>query len=499
MPTLPFAISPDELQNLGDSRAVEFMRRLLWAESARVGIGQYLVTVPTCINVADGGIDALIEGAYPSDTSVIPQGDTGFQIKATDLQPGECRRELHEGNSLSRPLKRGIKRLLDAGGTYILVLFKQLTNEKIEDRRGAVKDQLAKQGYSDVAVRLYTVDNIASMAERFPGVVAWIKPDLQEGLSYSTWARHRDIREPHQFVSDMQRTNWIELIQDEFRAGRNQASVVRVVGLSGIGKTRFVFEALAPDDLQSQVIYVTADQFRQSSLFQRLQFDENLSAVLVVDECDVAQHDEFVRAFSMQGSRLALITMFNDVANHPSSTRIYELGKLEEQAIEEILHSEFTNLPQNVVRRLTDFADGFPRIAIRLAESYRSNPGEPDEYITIGDDYLIDRLIGGNMRTDSARFNTTENVLMGISLFDKIGYEKDAGLDVEARWVSSLMEVQWTDFEKVVYEQKERGLIQGQYYLYVTPFMLKVHLFRKWWKIKGFSSESFANFCERNP
>ena len=94
MSTLPFTLSPDELENLGPDRAVEFMRRLLWAEAARVGIGQHLVTVPSCINVADGGIDALIEEADPSDDSVIPRGKTGFQIKASDLVPmhvkGNC-------------------------------------------------------------------------------------------------------------------------------------------------------------------------------------------------------------------------------------------------------------------------------------------------------------------------------------------------------------------------------------------------------------------------
>ena len=272
-----------------------------------------------------------------------------------------------------------------------------------------------------------------------------------------------------------------------------------MTGLPGIGKTRFVFEALSPDDLQSRVIYVTADRFLHSSLFQRLQMDENLSANLVVDECNLAQHDELVRAFSKQGSRLSVITMSYDNGGTPPPTEVYELSQLEKSAIEEILRLQSRNLPQNVIRRLANFADGYPRIAILLAQSYLQYPGEADEYVTISDDDLMTRLIGGSFRPDSTRFQTTEKVLMGISLFEKIGFDVSAKLDEEARWVSDFMEVRWSGFEKIVYEQKERGLIQGRYYLYVTPFMLRVHLLKKWWEIRGFTRESFEKFVSDIP
>ena len=115
------------------------MRRLLWAESARVGIPPHLVTVPSNIYAADGGIDALIREADPSDGCVIPRGETGFQIKASDLGPTACKEELHERGALSEPLKPEIKRLMDAGGNYVLVLFTSLTNAKIEKRRNDIK------------------------------------------------------------------------------------------------------------------------------------------------------------------------------------------------------------------------------------------------------------------------------------------------------------------------------------------------------------------------
>ena len=61
------------------------------------------------------------------------------------------------------------------------------------------------------------------------------------------------------------------------------------------------------------------------------------------------------------------------------------------------------------------------------------------------------------------------------------------------------MGIEWNDFEKVVREQKQRGLIQGQYYIYVTPEILRVHLFRKWWEMKRFTAESFVQFVNDIP
>lgn len=491
MSTLPFSLSPDELENLGPDRAVEFMRRLLWAEAARVGIGQHLVTVPSCINVADGGIDALIEEADPSDDSVIPRGKTGFQIKASDLEPHACKREL---------LKPAVKDLLNAGGNYVLVLFKSLTNDQIERRRKVIEEHLVSKRYSKAKVRLYTVDNLAPMAERFPGVMAcvmaWFKPEYSNVASYSTWEMNGDIS--GQFVSDDKRSEWIQEVQKVLREPGSECPIFRVTGLPGIGKTRLVFEALTPDDLQNRVIYTRADDFLRSGLVNRIKNDSSLSAVVVVDECDLGQHDELVRAFSRQGSRLAVITMSYDVGEIPLPTRLFQLNPLENTAIEEILRKESHNLPQEVVRGLAKFADGFPRIAILLAQSYTLNPGELEEYIPIRDDHLMNRLIGGSNRIDSTWFKTTEKVLMGLSLFEKIGYKSD-NLDREACWLSTFMDVQWGDFRQVVHEQQQRGLIQGHYYLYVTPFMLKVYLLRQWWEINGFTRERFEKFVSEIP
>lgn len=104
-----YDLTARDLENLSSDRAVDFFRKLLWEEARRVGISRRLIEVPTCINVGDGGLDAIIEDANPSLDDVIPTGFSGFQIKSADLTPKKCKKELHQKNKLDLDLKSEIK------------------------------------------------------------------------------------------------------------------------------------------------------------------------------------------------------------------------------------------------------------------------------------------------------------------------------------------------------------------------------------------------------
>src|SRR5215207_2442252 len=81
---------------------VRFFRKLLWAETSRVGISRHLIDVPDCINVGDGGLDAFIDHAQPYSEDIIPAGNTGFQIKSSDLKPQQCKNE-HQKKKQNNP------------------------------------------------------------------------------------------------------------------------------------------------------------------------------------------------------------------------------------------------------------------------------------------------------------------------------------------------------------------------------------------------------------
>ena len=423
------------------------MRKLLWAEASRVRVGQYLVLVPSNINVADGGIDATIESADPTDDGVIPKGKSGFQIKATDLQPAQCVKELHTGENIDSPLKPAVKSLLDEGGTYVLVLFASLTGQQKTNREIRLREHLKCLGYQNVNVRLYTRDQLAEMAERFPAIVAWQKGIGLQGISHAAWSSNQDISAPNSFVNNSDRQVAMEAIWERLRVPGDECPIFRITGLPGIGKTRFAFETLSPDDLRNRVIYTDAKRFLQSALRGWLQSNDSVSAILVVDECDSDAHRVLVQDFSGRGPRLAVVTMSYDFDKVPPPTNLLHLERLDAESIRNVLNSEFPGLPANVVDRLAGFADGFPRIGYLLADSYSKNAGSAEDYITTSDDRLIERLIGGGADPASHWFRTTQKVLSGISLFERIGYE-GAGQEPESRWLADYLGVKWMDFRQ---------------------------------------------------
>lgn len=492
-----FTVNKKDLKEIGADRAVEFFRRLLWAESSRVGVGKHLINTPDCINVGDGGIDAFIEKAHPTSDDVIPEGTTGFQIKSSDLSEKACAKELHVKNNISNELKPEIKRVLDNGGNYVLVLFADITSTAQNKRKQAIIDELKRVGYNN-PVRVYTINQLISFAEKFLSLVFWLKPEISQCLPYITWADRSDVKSPILYIPDEKRQKLSSDIQDKLRDPQGTCPVFRIDGLSGIGKTRFIFETLSSEDLRNRVIYSSsANDFRNSSLYHNLQNSPDTSAIIVVDECDKGLHDDFARSFSGRGSRLALITLSNTFASFSSPTMLIKIDALDEKGIEQLIKGEIPDLPANVVHRLSQFSDGYPRIATLLSQSYLLNSGgSPDDFIRITDEGLMERLIG-DREVSLDQLSLNKKVLTGISLFQKIGYE--GPLEFESQWLADFLSVEWSKFQDVVNYERRRGIIQGSYYLYVTPFMLRVYLINEWWRDGGFTKETFDRLITKIP
>lgn len=485
-----FSVEPKVFVDLSPDRAVALFRQLLWAEAGRVGIGRHLINVPDCINVGDGGIDAYIDDACPSDDDVIPIGSSAFQIKSADLKPTACRRELHIGDDLTNPLKKELDRRLQRGAAYVLVLSADITDAQTQARLKAVKEELVLCGHEKTEVRVYTANQLAGFTGRHPSLLASLRPELSSCHPYEKWGSRRDVKHPANFVADSQRQTILDQIVKTLRE-RSSCPVLRLTGLPGVGKTRASYEALGADDLKNQVLYVPrAGDFIGSTLFHALVNDPEVSAILVVDECDIDQHREITNALAEQGPRLALITMSYEVGRVPLPTVNLQAEPLEREIIERILQLEFPGLPNLAASRLAEFADGYPHIAVLLAAQFvEERPGE--SYYSISDDRLMNRLIGGSAPVDSVHFKNARAVLMGLSLFQRIGV---SGIgENEGRWLAERVNVTWHDFRDIVARERRRGTVQGEHYVFVTPFMLRIHLLEEWWQAHGFTDETGLN------
>ncbi len=163
MPTQTlFTVQPEDLARWDAQEAVALFRELLWAEARTIGLPTSNVRVSELIDVADGGIDAAVEGAFPESTDLIQEGRTGYQIKASsDFKPwqkSKIKEELfgRRKEPSRENLGTGIRNCLDEDGIYILVCFRQ--DPVDTDHHAAVehlKNLLGQCGYHDPKIHVW--------------------------------------------------------------------------------------------------------------------------------------------------------------------------------------------------------------------------------------------------------------------------------------------------------------------------------------------------------
>lgn len=507
-----FEVVDADLRSLGPENAVLFFRELVWAAAADVGVPRSSVHVPTRIHVGDGGLDAKIEDADPAREDFIPAGDSGYQVKSSGMSYSSWKDDVRGGDGL----QPRIERLLDDDGTYVLVVFEEMVGESSDrsdmDKRErweyTLQKEFADKGYDDADVRVYDTSRLAGFVSDFPSLIAQLK-DLDPARDYSTWARSERVS-GSPFIADSSREQKIEAIRDLLRSPHDECPVVRVTGLPGIGKTRLVYEALAPDDLQTRVLYLHADDLQCSTLATRLERNEAWSAILVVDNCDEDAHEEFIRQFGSQSDRLALITISSD-GSPVESDYTAEVEPLDTEQMVEILQEENPNVDESRLERIAEFAQGFPQFGYLLSKNIASDPEETsDNLLDFDTETPLRRLILGR-NPDTADIREHRRVLEAFALFEKVAWQTDDGeLHPHTKLIASLAGFTGTDdmvrFREIVERQRNRGILQGEYYLAVQPLPLATYLLQSWWETHGLNElleelppEMVSEFGERIP
>ncbi len=494
----PFFIDSRDLDNFDGKESVLLIRELLWAEGTRVGIGTQLISVPDNINAGDGGLDAKIENANPQLETFIPIGTSGFQIKSYNLTAEACAKELHAGNNLDAPLKPEIQRLIDNDGTYIMIMFKSLSETMYQDRLNRIIQEFENTGYTNVNVELFDSNKISGFISSFPSLLSKLKPELFDCISYKIWSEEDNIKNPEIFIHDEIRGDIIESIRNSLRSLYNQNKIYRISGLAGVGKRRLVNEALNVDDLKNLVIYVDSN-FLSSRIFIHILQNESLNVIVVIENCSMEIHNRIVNKIRSKLNRISLITISDEFGKVPLPTVSYKIDPFIKEQIKEIIINEYPEINIPLRDRINEFSEGFPKIALILIENYKNNLPETTDIAEVNDDELLNRLIAGNLDIYSYSFKKTKKILMTLSLFRRIGIKGRVSSQLE--WISEYIGEPLDEILEIIKEQKKRGIILGNHFIRVSPFALNVHLVREWWEIyeKIANYEEFKQFFEEIP
>jgi len=473
-----FDITPDEILQLNDTDLRALVARLCEAELSARGLSPAAVTWGGSQTAADGGLDVRV--ALPTDARIegyIPRHSAGFQVKKPDMPRAEIIAEMQPAG-LIRPV---IQRLADESGAYIIVSSTgSTTDSALQNRQDALREALNGVGNSDqLFTDFYDRTRLASWVRCHPGLITWVKEKVGRASAgwrpYGSWGgaaegvdaeylfddklrlhlgKHRDA--PAQSV-----TQAIDELRDELNVA---GKVLRLVGLSGVGKTRLA-QALFDSRIGSRplppslAIYTNLSDNpdpQPTGLASDL-IASRTRAILIIDNCPPDLHRRLSELCGGQDSTVSVLTIEYDVRDdQPEGTQVVRLDTSSPELIEALLRRRNSYLSKVDARTIAEASGGNARIAIALAETVDRS----DTISGLSNEELFQRLFRQRHGPDNALLMAAQ----ACSLVYSFQGEALTGDDAELSRLATLAGQVPAETFRHVRELLRRDLVQPRGY-----------------------------------
>jgi len=367
------------------------------------------------------------------------------------------------------------------GGTYVIFCNRACTKAMIESRVARMREVLRSEGPDLATVAkldFWDANRIADWVNAHYPVALWVIERIRSGgiLPFQTlerWGGDRNVAE-FRFVDDPR----VESIAGEIeRSLADPRGVLRITGLSGLGKSRLGFEVLskAPISLRARVLY-THGGFGAERILTVAQAIREFrkSAIVVVDDCPMDLHKALAAIVENRDSKLSLLTIDYDPAAPAPEYKSITIPRAADKVVIDIIRQVAHGVGDGDVSRLAEFAQGFPQIAVLIARAW---PFDTYDISTLTDDELIKKMVFGRSAPDQKLFSLTQ----ALSLFDTVGVEAEA--IEELRFVASTAGIDLDAAYGFVRTLIERGIAQKRgRYVQVQPKPLALALAAGAWK-----------------
>ncbi|MDO9178701.1 MAG: hypothetical protein Q7U16_10390 [Agitococcus sp.] len=374
----------------------ELVGRLCEAELQKLGLSPAAVTWGGSQTAADGGLDVRV--ALPKEipiTGFIPRASTGFQVKKPDMPRASILTEMRP-RGVIRPV---IQELANDKGSYIIICSGGTTADSaLRNRQNALREGLAAVDNAELLhTDFYDRTRLATWVRGYPGIIAWVKKKIGRSLGgwypYGAWSTAtEDIKAEYlldnrlslHFEKQNRSEEHAQTMEEAINRLRSELAqprqIVRLVGLSGVGKTRLV-QALFDSRIgacflpPSLAVYTNlSDNPNPQPIGLASDLIANRKrAVLIVDNCPPELHSRLSELCRGQDSTISVITVEYDVrADQPEGTQLVRLDSSSTELIEKLIERRYPQLSQVNARTIAEASGGNSRIAIALAETVDS-------------------------------------------------------------------------------------------------------------------------------
>lgn len=421
-----FELSASDISDLRDDDLRELVGRLCEAELLQQGLATSGVLWGGAQEAADGGLDVSVtadKGIKKPD--YVPRANTGFQVKKHSMGKNACTEEMLDKGSI-KPI---IAELARSKGAYIIVSGKDDCSDKmLQNRLEGMKSAIATLGNKeDLKLDFYGRDRLAAWLRKHPGVSLWARHKLGKPLSgwqpFGRWAATPNAMDdelltdehPCVFAANSINKDPITLL-DGVKLVRQKlgssGGVVRITGLSGVGKTRFaqaLFEEEVGEDPlpRASAIYADLgdDLIPTATELVAFLIANDVAAYLVLDNCPPDVHRTLQKRVTSSGTQLRLLTIEYDISDdRPEETEVIHLEPASEATVSKLVQRRFPELGRINSDKIAEFSGGNARVALALASRV-----DADETLTnFSDTELFQRLFSQRKGEDDGLLRSAE-------------------------------------------------------------------------------------------
>lgn len=345
---------------------------------------------------ADGGVDVRVD--LPPDATVVdwvPRRQTVFQVKQekNGLPPAAITSEMRPKGT---PRSLFAKLTADRGAYIIVSGMETLSERALASRRRAMRDAVGDvPSAEELLLDVYDGHRIARWTNAHPGVAHWVRHRISEPLEgwrpFGDWTATPQPLQSEYLVDDKGRlfdssdreSDGLAIVEglERIRACLSRpGTAVRLVGLSGMGKTRLV-QALFDTRVGISAIDPTLAMYGDASvsldpppqhMLARL-VREGRPAVLIVDNCLPSLHAALTAELRAATGAVSLITVEYDVGDDENEgTEVFRLEPASDTVIKQLIAWAHPHVAEPDLWRIAELSEGNARLALALAATVPS-------------------------------------------------------------------------------------------------------------------------------
>lgn len=394
---------------LTDAQLEQLIGRLSEAEAVANGADVGDVRFSGSITAPDGGVDIRVNVTNdPFASGFIPRPNTIFQSKKSSMPAGQITKEMKPMGTMLEVICQQCE---NAGAYVIVSLDDDCTEPMQTDRLQAMLAAVADHPSKDaIHVDFYDRFKLHQWLRQHPSIMLWVRNVLGQPLSgWQSYGRWSNV--PQGTTDDLIMEAGVSVILPTHQHQRlpleqaitptrnlisNSEKAIRVAGLSGVGKTRFV-QALFDETIgenaldRTSVVYTDTGADPVPSARQMIdQLVQNgRAATVVIDNCPPALHSDLASRITSTENRIKLITVEYDIRDDkPLTTEVVHIEAHGPEIAEALVLRRYPGIGQTNARQVAEFSNGNTRIALALAD--RVEAGE--SLALLSDTNLFDRL-----------------------------------------------------------------------------------------------------------